>query len=150
MVKANVIRHLGNHFASRPCRVYDSDMMIRIEATHLGTFPDVSVVCGHSKFSDLRRVSLLNPCLIVEVLSDSTIGYDRGKKFWHYRHIESLETYVLISTGEILVEVYERLDQGSWRLRTFEGLDGVMNLDKLEVSLPLASLYEKTSLIPDP
>jgi Uma2 family endonuclease len=85
-----------------------------------------------------------------EVLSDSTIGYDRGKKFWHYRHIESLETYVLISTGEILVEVYERLDQGSWRLRTLEGLDGVMNLDKLEVSLPLASLYEKTSLIRDP
>ena len=146
LVKSNVVALLHAAFRKRPCRVYDSDMKVKVEATAQGLFPDASVVCGHSAFDDLHRRSLLNPGMVVEVTSESTSEYDHGKKFWHFRHITSLHTYVLISSEEVLVEAFERLDGGDWRLRTFEGLNGVVRLEHMELELPIHDLYEKTAL----
>ena len=146
LVSTNAARQLGNQLSNFPCRVYNSDMKVRVEATQQAFFPDASVVCDPSKFTDLHRRSLLNPCLIAEVLSESTAAYDRGKKFWHYRHLESLHTYLLISTDEALVEVYERMDGGDWRLRTYDGLEAEIRLEHLELCIPVAGLYAKTSL----
>lgn len=149
VVKANVVRHLGNALSKRPCRIHDSDMKVKVEATNWGAFPDASIVCGTPKFQDLRRLSLLNPCAIVEVISESTAAYDKGKKFWNYRHLDSLHTYMLVATDEPMVEVFERMDGGDWRLRTFEDLNGLIRLERLDLELPLSALFEKTHLHPD-
>jgi Uma2 family endonuclease len=84
--------------------------------------------------------------VIVEVLSETTAAFDRGKKFWHYRHHESLDEYMLVSTDEALVEVYRRGEAGTWSLRTFDSLDAVARLESIDVDLPLRELYAKTAV----
>ncbi len=147
LIKSNVVGELRAAMRKRPCRVYDSDMKVRVEATNQGLFPDASIVCGHSTFENLYRRSLLNPNLIVEVTSESSDEYDHGKKFWHYRHLSSLHTFVLISSESVLVEVFERMTGDEWRLRTFEGLEAVVKLEHAELELPIGALYEKTSFV---
>jgi len=78
LVKSNTVRHLGNAFAKRPCRVYDRDMKVKAEANGMNSFPDASVVCGKPEFKDEKQLTLLNPGLIVEVLSPATEAFDRG------------------------------------------------------------------------
>lgn len=146
LIKSNLVASLHMAFRKRPCRVYDSDMKVKVEASQQGLFPDASVVCGHSTFDNLFRRSLLNPNLIVEVTSASTSEYDHGKKFWHYRHLDSLHTYVLISSEQVLVEVFERLNGNEWRLRTFEQAADTVKLEHLELELPVADFYEKTTV----
>jgi Uma2 family endonuclease len=146
VVKGNVNRMLGNALLKRPCRVADSDMLVTIRATDRKFYPDSAVVCGRPKFQDLRELELLNPLVIVEVLSETTAAYDRGKKFWHYRHLDSLEEYVLVSTDEPLVEVYLRGEGGVWSLRTFDGLEGIAHLQSIEIELPLREIYAKTAV----
>jgi Uma2 family endonuclease len=146
VVKGNVNRLLGNALLKRPCRVADSDMMVTVRATDTKFYPDSAIVCGRPKFQDLRELELLNPLVIVEVLLEATAAYDRGKKFWHYRQLESLEEYVLVSTDEPLVEVYRRAEGGEWVLRTFDRLDASARLQALEVDLPLREVYAKTAV----
>lgn len=149
LVKSNLVRHLGNALNKRPCRVYDSDMKVKVAATSLNTFPDASIVCGKSEFKDDRRQTLLNPGTIIEVLSESTEAYDRGEKFWHYRHLPSLRTYLLLSSTQVRAEVFELDDSGTWVLATFDGLESAVKLRHYDMEIPLAALYEKTVLDPD-
>lgn len=152
IITANAIRHFGNALEEHPCRVYESNMRVRIEATGLETYPDASIVCGPSKFADLTRQALLNPVLLLEVLSSGTEDYDRGKKFWHYRHLDSLRWYVLISQSEPLVELFTRQSEtnSEWLWRSFEGLDAVLSLEALNLTLPLRGIYAKTPVATDP
>ena len=147
LVTANTIRKLGNALESRPCRVYESNMRVKISASGLETYPDASVVCGHSTFEDLRRQALLNPLLIIEVLSESTETYDRGKKFWHYRQLPSLQEYVLISQDSALVEIFSRQASDEWLLRTYEGLETKVRFDCLDVEILMRDLYAKTPVV---
>lgn len=147
LVTGNAHGELRNALIARPRRVYESNMRVKIEETGLETYPDASVVCGNSKFQDLRRQALLNPLLIIEVLSDSTETYDRGKKFWHYRHLPSLQEYVLIAQDEPLVEVFHRQADGQWLLRTFEGLDAMVHFESIDVDVPMRDLYAKTPVV---
>ena len=149
LVKGNAVHQLKTAFAKRPCRIYDSDMKVKIEATSLNTFPDASIVCGKSHFTNDKRNTLLNPGAIIEVLSDGTEAYDRGEKFWHYRHMPSLSTYVLLSSTQIRAEIFELDPSGTWVLTTFDGLDSAMKLQHYDIEIPLAALYEKTILDPD-
>lgn len=144
LVKSNTVRHFGNAFAKRPCRVFDSDMNVKVESSGMNTFPDASIVCGKPEFKDDRKLTLLNPGVIVEVLSLSTEAFDRGHKFLNYREIPSLHSYVLISTEEPLVEVYELNADKHWQLETFRGLGSVVRLHHCEVEIPLDHFYEKT------
>ena len=112
VIVANVIIGLGTQLRGRPCKVYPSDMRVQVAPTGLFTYPDVVVVCGEPKFLDEKRDTLLNPTLLVEVLSDSTEAYDRGQKFEHYRQIESLQEYVLISPAAPKLERFLRQDAG--------------------------------------
>jgi Uma2 family endonuclease len=107
---------LSNALRDRPCRVLSSDVRVRSKATGLATYPDVTVVCQKIETDDDDAQGVLNPRLIVEVLSDSTEGYDRGAKAAHYRRIASLREYVLVAQGEPLVEVYRRNERGNWEL----------------------------------
>ena len=97
LIAANVIRVLGNQLLDRPCNVYPSDMRVKVSATGKYTYPDVVVACEEELFDDEEKDTLLNPVLIIEVLSESTEAYDRGKKFEHYQYIESLTDYLLVT-----------------------------------------------------
>lgn len=149
LAKMNLGYSLKRALMGRGCRVFDSDMKVKVEATGLNTFPDLSIVCQKLRFNDERGMTLLNPGVIVEVLSEGTEGYDRGEKFWHYRQMADLRCYVLVSTRTPLVEVYERQPDESWRLTTFNGWDAVMRLEELGVSIPLSEVYALTALDPE-
>jgi Uma2 family endonuclease len=113
---AAVIVELGLALRGRPCRLYTSELRVRIEATDLSTYPDVSVVCGALETSAIDRNAMINPILLVEVLSDSTEAYDRGEKFAHYRRLPSLREYLLVSQREPRIESFRRSEQGIWML----------------------------------
>jgi Uma2 family endonuclease len=113
---AAVSAALSNALRDRRCRVLSSDVRVRSKATGLSTYPDVTVVCDRLEVDPDDPQGVLNPTVIVEVLSDSTEGYDRGAKAAHYRRIASLREYVLVAQGEPLVEVYRRNERDNWEL----------------------------------
>jgi len=147
-IAGNVARALGNLLEGRRCLVFPSDQQVHVEATGLYTYPDVTVACDALRFHPKFKDALLDPRVIVEVLSDSTEAYDRGAKFAHYRTIPSLQEYILVSQHEEKVEHYQRLDTGQWVLTAYEGLDASVSLPTLGVSLPLAKLYANLDLLP--
>lgn len=100
----------------RRCRVLSSDVRVRSKATNMSTYPDVTVVCGAMDVGDDDAHGVMNPVLVVEILSDSTEAYDRGAKAAHYRRIPSLREYVLVSQREPLIEVYRRNERDKWEL----------------------------------
>lgn len=143
LVVANLIVSLGTQLRKRPCRVYPSDLRVLVSETGLYTYPDVVVVCGEPRFLDEKRDTLLNPTLLVEVLSDATEAYDRGKKFEHYRRIDSLQEYVLVSPTEPRVERFLRQEGGTWLFSEAAGLEATADLPSIGCALPLAEVYEK-------
>jgi Uma2 family endonuclease len=123
----------------KPCVVLSSDARIRIDATDRSTYPDVSVVCGKREVSAIDRHGLVNPILIVEVLSEGTERDDRGQKFAHYRHLESLQEYVLVSQDVQRIEVFRRSEEG-WILN--DAVPGqTLELRSLGVTLDVGAVY---------
>ena len=116
-IAANVIQLLGAQLLGKPCRVFTSDLRVRVLETGRTTHPDVTVICGSLERDAEDRNTVTNPVLIVEVLSPTTQRYDREEKAAHYRRIGSLQTYVLISQEEQRLEVFSRNGDGSWTLR---------------------------------
>jgi Uma2 family endonuclease len=145
LIAANVIMSVGIQLRNRPCRVYPSDLKVRIPNSTRFFYPDVSVVCGETKFADDKTDVILNPVLIVEVLSDSTAAYDRGKKFLSYQQIESLREYLLIAQDEFLVEHFVRQDNDSWLYTKANALEETVALPSIECELALRDVYDKTS-----
>lgn len=113
---AGVIGELRTALRDRPCRVFSSDLRVRVQATGLVTYPDASIVCNKIETDHDDPQAIVNPVVLVEVLSDSTEAYDRGEKFAHYRRIPSLREYVLVSQHERRIEVHRRNDAGRWEL----------------------------------
>ena len=148
LICGNVLRELGNRFKGRPCYVYTSDMKVRVEAANLGAYPDAMAVCGERLFWNQGRDVIINPILIVEVLSDSTEAYDRGDKFTHYRGIPSLRAYLLLSQHRVGAELYLRQPNGDWLLRSYDDLQESIPLTALDVALPLSEIYDKVELTP--
>jgi Uma2 family endonuclease len=142
----NLAIGLGSQFRSRPCRVYSNDMRVRVVATGLYTYPDVVVVCGERRYLDERRDTLLNPSLLIEVLSPSTEAYDRGRKFESYRSIESLSEYLLVASDRVHVDLYTRQPDGRWLLTSASRLEDSLDLQSAGFRLALAELYEKVDL----
>jgi Uma2 family endonuclease len=143
LVAFNVANVLGRQLKDRPCKAYLSDMRVRIEATGLTTYPDASVVCGPPQFHDAKRDILLNPQVIVEVLSPSTESYDRGKKFEHYRKLDSLRDYVLISQDRRQIECFTRQPDGRWTLHEASEPGSSLRLASIECDLPANEIYAK-------
>ena len=132
-----------NLLRGKPCHVFNSDLRITVMPTGLKTYPDVTVVCGETHFHPLDKNSLINPTVLVEVLSPSTEAYDRGEKWAHYRRLDSLQEYVLVSQDKARVEHYVREGDGSWKFTEVSELDGMLSLPSLNVILPLAEIYER-------
>lgn len=146
LIVANAVGELRQQFRSRPCRVYPSDMRVRVKPGGLFTYPDVIALCGEPRFIDDQRDTLLNPQVIVEVLSPSTEGYDRGRKFEHYKAIESLREYVLIASDRVHADLYSRQTDGRWVLTSADSLEESLTLESVDAHLRLGDLYEKVEL----
>lgn len=130
----------------QPCRAYQSDM--RVKAGRLYTYPDILVVCGPSQKTDDKPDTLLNPVVIIEVLSSSTEKYDRGKKFLYYREIESLREYVLVSQDSPHVEHFQRQENNTWLYSDVSGLETHITLGSVGCTLALADMYEQVTFEP--
>jgi Uma2 family endonuclease len=144
---ARVGRDLGIQLEGRPCEVLSSDLRVHVSTTGLYTYPDVTVVCGKPEFHPKDPHSLLNPTLIVEVLSDSTEAYDRGAKSVHYRRIPSLAAHVLVSQTERHIELFQRRDGGLWEFSERSD-EGILPIPILGVSLDLARIYANIEQFP--
>lgn len=143
LLKTNVTREIGNRLKGGTCTVYDSDLRVLISKTGLFVYPDATVVCGPLETHDEHKDTVVNPTLIVEVLSDSTEAYDRGTKFEHYRTIPSLRELVLVSQDHPIVERFTLGADGVWGLTDARGLEATIELLSIGVSLPLAEIYDK-------
>jgi Uma2 family endonuclease len=144
-VIGGLVRELGNALKERPCSVVPNDLRLRLSRDGLYTYPDVVVICGDPQFADDQKDTLLNPTLIVEVLSPSTEAYDRGFKAQQYRTLESLEEYVLVSQTQPRVEVFRRQPGGHWLLSEAIGLEAVCRFESLDCAVPLADIYDKVT-----
>ena len=127
------------------CHVSANDLRVKVAANGLYTYPDVVVTCEKPRFEDAKFDTLLNPQSIIEVLSDTTEKYDRGKKFELYRQIESLREYVLISQDRAHIELFTRGDDDLWKLSEATGLDSAIDLTAIGCRLALADVYAKVS-----
>ena len=134
LIITNLTRELSNQLRRRPCRVYANDMRVKVEPSGLYTYPDLVALCQPPRFLDERRDTLLNPQVIIEVLSDSTEAYDRGDKAVFYRRSPSLTDYLLVSQKRPHLEHYRRqADQHLWTLTELTDLDAVLRLDALDL-----------------
>jgi Uma2 family endonuclease len=144
LIVGNLVREVGNGLKGRTCEVYPSDMRVKVAASGLYTYPDVTVVCGPPEFEDEQADTLLNPTVLFEVLSESTEAYDRGAKSAQYRRLASLQEYVLVAQDRPQVERYVRQPQGGgWMLREVTQLDQVLALDAISIQIPLAEIYRQ-------
>ncbi len=145
-IAANLVRVLGNQLLEKPCSVYSNDMKVKIEKAKKYTYPDVVVACQSECFEDEQRDVLLNPVVILEILSNSTEAYDRGKKFLHYQLLGSLVDYLLVSQDTPRIEIFSRCHDQTWLYAEFHGLDAVVNLESIGCQLRLGEIYHKVNL----
>lgn len=148
--KDNLARHLGNQFDGGPCFATTSDTRVKVARRGPYYYPDVVVVCGEPEYAGNRQDILLNPVVVVEVLSDSTANYDRTTKRRQYQRIPSLREYVLVSLDEPAVERYARQADGSWVREEVAGLDAVFAFAGVPARVKLADLYAGVAFPPEP
>ncbi|MBT9313135.1 Uma2 family endonuclease [Leptothoe kymatousa] len=147
IIAGNLFSILRVGLRGRGCRPYISDTKVRIEKTNSYYYPDIVVSCN-PKESGLNDF-LKSPCLVVEVLSDTTEAFDRGDKFRDYRALESLDEYVLVSQNIVAVEVFRRNASGQWVLSTYEVGDSI-HLQSIDMTVDVAELYEDVEFEPSP
>ena len=142
LITVNVSSELHIQLRNRVYEVYPSNMRMKVGSVGLYTYPDVVVVCEEPRFEDTHFDTLLNPTVLIEVLSPSTAAYDRGDKFASYQKLDSLCEYVLISQDSVCVEHYLRQEQ-DWNLTEFRSLDDVFSLVSIGCELSLRAIYAK-------
>lgn len=136
---ADLIVSLGTQLRGTRCRVFPSDLKVRIGNRYF--YPDVSVICGEVAVDDDKEDVVTNPTILIEVLSDSTMAYDRGPKFLSYQQIPSLQDYLLVHQDQAVVEHYHRSPPNSWLYTKLAGPEAVIELEAIQVTLPLNELY---------
>ena len=145
LISGNIFGELRSQLKGRPCEVYMGDMRVLVDAARSYRYPDVVVACDAPRFQDDVFDTLLNPTVIVEVLSLSTEARDRGEKFAEYAQLVSLREYILVSQKTVHVEHYLR--QGTrWVSRECRDLDAVLQLESIGCALPLRDIYEKVKV----
>ena len=148
LIAMNVGAWIRPQLRGRGCRIYPSDMRVKVAALGLYTYPDLTVVCGTPQFEDQRRDTLLNPLLLIEVLSSSTERYDREMKFRRYQLIPSFAEYLLIAQDRPWIEHHLRQADGSWAQTTIEDPAAILTLPTIGCTLPLALVYEDVAWDP--
>jgi Uma2 family endonuclease len=145
LIVGNIYASLHTQLRQRPCVVYPSDLRVKVNQTGLYTYPDISVTCDPPQFEDTQQDTLLNPAVIVEVLSPSTENDDRGKKFQHYRTLDSLQEYLLASQDSPRLERYLRQENEQWLFSDVTQLDTPLELPSIGCTLLLSDVYEKVT-----
>ncbi len=143
LIVSNIVAALHGQLRRRPCTVYSADLRVAAPASGLYTYPDVIAVCGDLKFDDDHADTLLNPTLIIEVLSESTKDYDRGGKFAQYRKIPSFAEYVLVAQDEYHVEHFVKQSEAGWFLTETNRSEDTLTLSSIQCTLSLNDVYEK-------
>jgi Uma2 family endonuclease len=142
LISANTLVAIGSRLRGRRCRAYDSNLRIGVFEDDLYTYPDTSVFCDPLAFLPGTNDTAINPTVIVEVLSTSTEAYDRGRKFEHYRRLESLREYLLVSQDSPIVERFTRENDGRWVLTEAKGMAAAIRIEALDIDVPLAEIYD--------
>jgi len=145
LVAVNLTVALGSRLAAGPCRVFNSDMRLHIERNGLYTYPDVMVICGKVELAKKRKDTVINPLLIVEVLSESTRDYDRTTKFNLYKQIPTLQEYAIVESENPRVECYRRSTDDQWLVEMIDALDATLRLVSIECEVSLHEVYRKVS-----
>jgi Uma2 family endonuclease len=140
-IVASIIVAIGQYLNGKDCHYYPSDLRVHNPDNTLYTYPDVIIVCGKEEYLDKELDTLLNPTVIIEVLSPSTENYDRGTKFKLYRSIPSLKNYILVSSTEYAAEVFTRKDDDEWLLNTTKEKNGQIHISAISYDLLLSEIY---------
>jgi Uma2 family endonuclease len=143
LIISNVVGELRQQLKAKPCRVIANDLRLRVLPSGLYTYPDVVVVCGESQYADSRKDTLQNPTVLVEVLSDSTRDYDRGRKFEFYRGLASLRDYLVVAQDLPHAELWTRQDESHWLLTEIKDLNQSVHLSSIDCVLKLSEVYDK-------
>lgn len=146
-ISANILRRIDEQLDGRPCEVFMSDMRVKVDSVGLYTYPDVVATCENPEFEDAEVDTLLNPQVIIEVLSKSTEGYDRGKKFEHYQTLESLQEFLLVSQTAPRVERYTRQPDNQWLLWTTGDVAGSVEIKSIDCELKLVDIFAKVQFL---
>ena len=144
LISGNIFGELRNHLKGSECEAYKGEMRVSTPSTSSYFYPDVVVVCGEPRFEDDVFDTLLNPIVIVEMLSPSTETYDRGEKFSHYRQLESLKEYIIVSQDKVNIERYLRKPD-EWGYTSFQEINDVLSLTSIQCELPLQEIYERVT-----
>ncbi|HXH95512.1 MAG TPA: Uma2 family endonuclease [Thermoanaerobaculia bacterium] len=142
IVSGNLFRELSSQLRGKACEAHTNDLRVKVSPTGMYTYPDIVALCGEAELEDEHLDTLLNPSVIIEVLSDSTEAYDRGEKFAHYRRIDSLREYVLVSQNKIRIELFRR-DADQWIFSEVTGPDAVLHLESIDCHVAVSTIYEK-------
>jgi Uma2 family endonuclease len=148
LICVDVVFLLSGQLRSRNCYVYNSDMRVLVNPAGLYTYPDLSIVCGERRFLDGREDTLLNPNVIVEVLSPSTEAYDRGRKLKMYSGIESLTAYLLLASDRVEADLFTRQPGGEWSVTLTDRPEDTLELPSIGCRLKIADVYLKSGLVP--
>ena len=148
-IVANTMYLLVGQLKGRTCKAYANDMRLKVSPTGLYTYPDIIVVCGAPMFADDQKDTLLNPTVLIEVLSESTEAYDRGKKFDHYRTLASVSDYLLISQDQRKIEHFVRQSDHRWLFSAHVDLEDVVEIASIACTLPVRDVYDKVELFED-
>lgn len=143
LIVSNVIASLNVQLRAKPCKVYPSDMRVKVSPTGLYTYPDVVALCSQARFDDEQQDTLLNPDILIEVLSKSTEAYDRGEKSAHYRKIDSVKEYVLVSQDQRRLEHYVRQPNNHWLLSEVSQTNESLYLAAIGCTLSISDVYDK-------
>ncbi len=143
LIATSTLSSLFSQLRKGTCKIYPGDMRVRIGKRRQYTYPDMSIVCDKPVFADEQKDTLLNPTVIIEVLSPSTQAYDRGDKFMLYRTLASLQEYILISQNRIHIGRYVCQPDNQWLLSEIQQLDGRIELTSVGCTLVTADVYEQ-------
>ncbi|MGQ0762467.1 MAG: Uma2 family endonuclease [Acidobacteriota bacterium] len=149
LITTNISGEFRRQLKGRPCETYAGDMRVNVTSIGFYTYPDVVVVCGAPQFEDSEFDTLLNPTVLVEILSKSTERYDRMAKTFYYRTVESLAEHVLVAQHTVHVEQYVKQPNGDWLLIEFTSPEQVVQLGSIDCSLQLTEVYDRVTFDPN-
>ena len=139
----NIIVSIGSYLKGKSCSVFPSDLRTKILTQDSFTYPDVSIVCGEPELLDEHFDTLLNPSVIIEVLSPSTEEHDKGFKFFHYMQIPSLKEYIIISSTEIYIHISRKQEDSSWKFEKTTDINTSLFISTIEYNIPLNDIYDE-------
>ncbi len=149
LIFSNLFIALGIKLKGKLCRPYGPDMRINIPENTLYTYPDISIFCGEIPFSRLDEDTVVQPTVLIEILSPSTKQYDRGARFKLHRDIPTLKGYILFDAASVNIEAFRINRNNNWELEEYKTLSGDLLIPSVNVSIPIADIYEDTQLSPE-